>query len=91
MALIKYDRNTALGSMVSSVVNGAIQMKFLSTRLKDVMDSAIVAGDYGPVETLFGLDVGAGTKTLSAALTRVRVTTVGVTAFTAGSINVLWE
>jgi hypothetical protein len=60
MALIKYDRNTALGSMVSSVVNGAIQMKFLSTRLKDVMDSAIVAEDYGPVETLFGLDVGQG-------------------------------
>lgn len=60
MALIKYDRNTALGSMVSSVVNGAIQMKFLSTRLKDVMDSAIVAGDYGPVETLFGLDPGQG-------------------------------
>lgn len=60
MALIKYDRNTALGSMVSSVINGAIQMKFLSTRLKDVMDSAIVAGDYGPVETLFGLDPGQG-------------------------------
>jgi len=60
MALINYNKNTALGSMVSSVVNGAIQMKFLSTRLKDVMDSAIVAGDYAPVETLFGLDVGQG-------------------------------
>ena len=60
MALIKYDRNTALGSMVSSVVNGAIQMKFLSARLKDVMDSAIVAEDYAPVETLFGLDAGTG-------------------------------
>ena len=60
MALINYNKNTALGSMVSSVVNGAIQMKFLSTRLKDVMDSAIVAGDYGPVETLFGLDPGQG-------------------------------
>jgi len=60
MALIKYDRNTALGSMVSSVINGAIQMKFLSTRLKDVMDSAIVQGDYTPVETLFGLDPGQG-------------------------------
>ena len=60
MALINYNKNTALGSMVSSVVNGAIQMKFLSTRLKDVMDSAIVAEDYGPVETLFGLDVGQG-------------------------------
>ena len=60
MALINYNKNTALGSMVSSVVNGAIQMKFLSTRLKDVMDSAIVAEDYGPVETLFGLDPGQG-------------------------------
>jgi hypothetical protein len=36
--------------------------------------------------------VGAGTKTLSATLDRVRITTVnGTDTFDAGTINILWE
>lgn len=56
MAAIIYDKTTSLGSMVSSLVNGTIQMQFLSNRLKNIVDAAVdVKTGYDDLETLFGL------------------------------------
>lgn len=61
MAAIIYDKTTSLGSMVSSLVNGTIQMQFLSNRLKNIVDAAVdVKTGYDDLETLFGLPRGTG-------------------------------
>lgn len=60
MAAITYDRTTQLGSMVSSLVNGTVQMKFLATRLKEIIDEAAQVDKYTTIEALFNLDPGKG-------------------------------
>jgi hypothetical protein len=61
MAAITYDKTSSLGSMVSSLVNGTVQMQFLSNRIKNIVDAAVdTKTGYTGVETLFGLPIGAG-------------------------------
>lgn len=60
MAAITYDKTTSLGSMVSSLVNGTVQMKFLSTRLKEIIDEAAAVDKYTTIESLFQLQPGKG-------------------------------
>lgn len=61
MAAITYDRSSSLGSMVSSLVNGTVQMQFLSNRIKNIVDAAVdTKTGYTGVETLFGLPEGTG-------------------------------
>lgn len=61
MAAITYDKTTSLGSMVSSLVNGTIQMQFLSNRLKNIVDAAVdVKTGYTDLEMLFGLPTEKG-------------------------------
>lgn len=61
MAAITYDKTSSLGSMVSSLVNGTIQMQFLSNRLKNIVDAAVdVKTGYTDLENLFGLPIGTG-------------------------------
>lgn len=61
MAAITYNKATSLGSMVSSLVNGTIQMQFLSNRLKNIVDAAVdVKTGYTDLELLFGLPDGTG-------------------------------
>ena len=56
MAAITYNKTSSLGSMVSSLVNGTVQMQFLSNRLKNIVDAAIdVKTGYTDLEVLFGL------------------------------------
>lgn len=55
MAAITYDKTTPVGSMVSSLVNGTVQMKFLATRLKEIIDEAAAVDKYTTIETLFKL------------------------------------
>jgi hypothetical protein len=60
MAAITYNKASSLGSMVSSLVNGTVQMKFLSTRLKEIIDEASQIEKYTTIETLFELPPGQG-------------------------------
>lgn len=60
MAAITYDRNTQLGSMVSSLVNGTVQMKFLASRLKEIIDEAAQIDKYTTIEALFKIPTGQG-------------------------------
>ena len=63
MASINYNKTTQLGSMTSQLINGLIQMKFLSTRLKDIVETAVDGkSDYSKIETMFGLEVGTGAE-----------------------------
>jgi hypothetical protein len=61
MAAISYNKTSSLGSMVSSLVNGTVQMQFLSNRIKNIVDAAVdTKTGYDDLETLFGLPVGTG-------------------------------
>jgi hypothetical protein len=61
MAAITYNKTTPLGSMVSSLVNGTIQMQFLSNRIKNVVDAAVDSDTkYAQLETMFELPTGTG-------------------------------
>jgi hypothetical protein len=61
MAAITYNKASSLGSMVSSLVNGTVQMQFLSNRIKNIVDAAVdTRTGYDDLETLFGLPVGTG-------------------------------
>lgn len=60
MAAITYNKTSSLGSMVSSLVNGTVQMKFLSTRLKEIVDEASQINKYTTIEDIFQLAPGQG-------------------------------
>jgi hypothetical protein len=56
MAAITYNKTSSLGSMVSSLVNGTIQMQFLSNRIKNIVDAAVdTKTGYLDLEQMFGL------------------------------------
>lgn len=61
MAAITYNKTTSLGSMVSSLVNGTIQMQFLSNRIKNIVDAAVNSETkYAQLEAMFELPAGTG-------------------------------
>lgn len=61
MAAITYNKASSLGSMVSSLVNGTVQMQFLSNRIKNIVDAAVdTKMGYTELESLFGLPADTG-------------------------------
>lgn len=61
MALIVYNKTTQLGGMVSSLVNGVIQMQFLANRIRNILVTSGTTQDkLTQIETLFGLEKGQG-------------------------------
>lgn len=75
------------GIALTSVFNGSMVLTLLNAATNTWVSSSTV-GFSDTAQT----HVGGGTKSLSATLDRIRLTTVdGVTTFDAGSVNILYE